>query len=668
VSAHARHLVRTIAIALAVSAVGLLLAVTGASAYVTGHGSGSASASVTTLAAPAIARTSAGAASVTLTWSAVSAPAAGSVTYYVSRDGGAASAACPSAASPSAVTSCTDTGVSTAAHSYTVTAVWRTWTHASAAANVTVAYGPATQLVFTTQPGGSATGGVAFPTQPVVTARDASGNTVADYSGSVTLAIASGTGTAGATLSGCSGTLANGVTTFSGCAIDKSGTTYRLRASDRALTVDSSAFAVSVGATARLAFTTQPGGGATGGSTFPTQPVVTAQDAGGNTVTGFSGTVTLSIVSGTGTSGATLSSCSGSRSNGVTTFSSCEIDKAGTGYQLHASATGGLRGDSSTFDVSVGAVSEIAFTTQPGGGATGGLAFPTQPVVTARDAGGNVVTSYSRTIVLSIVKHTGNGNGTLSGCTSSLSSGVTTFAGCEIDLTGADYQLSASDGSRSDTSDAFAVTVGPAAQLDFTSSPGTSTAGSAFGSQPVVAAEDAGGNAVTTYAGTVTLSVGAGSPAGTLSGCTSSRRSGVTTFSGCKLDRSGSYTLHASDGSIAGDSSSFTVNPGTATTLAFTTQPVDALINTSFPTAPVVTALDALGNVATSYANTVTLSIKSGTGTAGASLSNCTASLSSGATTFRSCRISRTGSGYVLRATDSARTPLTVDSTAFNVR
>jgi len=649
------------------AAVPVLVATLDASAYVTGSGTGSARATVTTLAAPTITRTSTGGGTVTLTWSAVSAPASGTVSYYVSRDGGAASAACPSSGSPTTVTSCTDTGVSTGSHSYTVTAVWRTWKSTSARASATVAFGPVTQLVFTTQPGGSPTGGVAFPTQPVVTARDANGNTVADYNGSVTLAIVSGTGASGATLSSCSGTLSGGVTTFSGCAIDKSGSNYRLRASDRALTVDSASFTVSVGSVSQLVFTTQPGGSATGGLAFPTQPVVTAQDAGGNTVTGFNGTVTLSIVSGTGTSGATLSGCGSSRSNGVTTFSGCEIEKAGAGYQLRASATGGLRGDSATFSVAVGSVSQLVFTTQPGGGATGGLAFPTQPVVTAQDAGGNTVTSYSRTIALSIVKHTGNSSGALSGCTSSLRSGVTTFAGCEIDLPGADYELNADDGSRSVDSAAFAVTVGPAAQLVFTTSPGTSTAGTAFGSQPVVAARDAGGNAVTTYAGSVTLSILSGPAGATLSTCsgTLSRATGVTTFSGCKLDKSGSYVLRASDGSIAGDSASFTVNAGTVSTLAFTTQPAGAVQATTFTTQPVITAFDAFGNVATGYSGTVTLSIKAGTGNASGALSGCSGSRSNGVVTFSGCRISRSGTAYQLRATDGTRT---VDSTAFDVR
>lgn len=662
-SAHARHLARTLAIALSVAAIALLAAVMDASAYVTASGSASARASITTLAAPTITRTSTGAGSVTLSWSTVTAPSSGTVTYYVRRDGGAASAACPSAASPSAVTSCTDTGVSAGAHSYTVTAVWRSWTRASAAASVSVAFGVATQLVFTTQPGGSSTGGIAFPTQPTVTARDASGNTVLTYSGSVELSILRG-GAAGAALSGCVGTLRNGVTSFAGCEIDKSGTGYVLRASDRSLTVDSSSFNVSVGPTAQLLFTTQPGGGATGGVDFPSQPVVTAADAGGNTVTSFSNTVTLALLG--GTPGASLDTCSStSARNGVASFSGCDIDEAGTGYQLRATATGGLRGDSAAFNVSVGPINRLNFTTEPAG-ATGGTAFPTQPVVAAEDAGGNTVTTYNGTVTLAIVRFSGTSGAVLSSCTSSLRSGLTTFAGCKIDKVGSDYQLRASDGSRSIDTDEFAVVAGAAVRLDFTTNPSSSvTAGAAFSTQPVLTAYDAGGNTATGYAGTVTLTVGSGPAGGALTGCIGSRRSGVTTFSGCKLDKVGSYVLHASDGTLADDSTSITVNVGSVASLLFTTQPGGAVDDTAFTTQPAVTAVDSGGNTVTSYNSTITLSIVSGTGTSGASISGCSLTRTNGVTQFRSCLINRSGTGYVLRASDGTRT---VNSTPFDVR
>lgn len=644
------------------AALALGLAVT-AYAYLTGGGSGRGGASLATLPAPAITRAAAGSAAVALQWSAVAAPGSGTVAYSVTRDGGAPAGDCPTVASPRAVLSCTDTGVSLASHTYVVTAHWRSWTGVSARQSVTVTHGPVTQLVVTTQPGGGATGGSAFPNQPVVTARDAAGNVVADYSGTVSLTIKSGTGTSGAVLSGCTGTLTDGVTRFTGCAIDRSGSNYQLRASDGTRTVDTSSFNVSVGAASQLVFTTQPGNGR-GGSELSPQPVVTARDAGGNTVTGYTGTVTLSIAPGTGAPDATLGNCSGSRVNGVTTFDNCEIDRAATGYRLRASDNRGLpASDSNAFNVTVGSLDDIVFSTSPAG-AVSDTPFTTQPVVTAVDAGGNTVTSYTSTVTLSIRSGTGADDAVLSGCRGTRVNGVVTFAGCQIDLADPGYRLRATDsGFRSADSDTFAVVAGPLARLAFTTQPSTSTAGRALATAPVVTGADAAGNPVAGYSGTITLSV-TRDPS-VLSGCTPAVRSGATTFSNCSISRSGSgYVLHASDGTLSGDSSSFTVNAGSATQLQFTTQPAGAIRGAAFTTQPVVTAFDSLGNVATSYTGTVSLAIKSGTGTSGASLSSCSGNRVNGVVTFSGCRIDRFGTGYQLRASDGTRT---ADSAAFDV-
>ncbi|MBS1870441.1 MAG: hypothetical protein JSS99_12345 [Actinobacteria bacterium] len=542
-------------IALAAAAVALLALAVGASAYFTASGTGSASASVTALQAPAITNASFGAAgSVSLSWSAALAPDSGTVTYYVTRDGGAAGGTCAGSGAPTSATSCTDSGLAAGTHSYTVTAVWRTWTRTSASARATVAYGVATQLAFTTQPAG-ATGGSAFTTQPVVTARDAGGNTVADYAQTVALSIARG-GTTGATLSGCSGTLRNGVTSFAGCAIDKVGTAYVLQASDRSLSVSSAAFDVTAGVATRLVFTTQPGGGAVSNTAFPSQPVVTALDAGGNTATGYAGTVTLAIASG-GTAGATLSGCAGTLRNGVTTFTGCKLDKSGTGYVLRA-RDGTFSVDSSAFDVAAGTATRLVFSTQPAG-ATGGTAFTTQPVVTAQDAAGNTATSYAGTVTLAI-QSGGTTGAALSGCSGTLRSGVTTFSGCKIDKVGTAYVLRARDGTFSVDSAAFNVTAGAAASLVFTTQPGGAARNADLNPQPVVTAFDAGGNVATGYSGTLVASV-TGPGGGSVGGCQQVLAGGVTTFSRCKVNKTGTnYVFHVTDGLLSADSNPFTIS------------------------------------------------------------------------------------------------------------
>ena len=123
----------------------------GAFAYFTATGSGSASGSVGTLSAPVLTATG-GSGQAALSWTTVTPPAAGTVTYFVTRDGGTPGGDCPSSASPSGVTSCTDSGLSAGDHDYTVTAKWRTWNSTSYTASVHLASGAATKLVFTTDP------------------------------------------------------------------------------------------------------------------------------------------------------------------------------------------------------------------------------------------------------------------------------------------------------------------------------------------------------------------------------------------------------------------------------------------------------------------------------------------------------------------------------------
>ncbi|HZV74023.1 MAG TPA: hypothetical protein VFF79_09940, partial [Conexibacter sp.] len=142
-------------------------------------------------------------------------------------------------------------------------------------------------------------------------------------------------------------------------------------------------------------------------------------------------------------------------------------------------------------------------------------------------------------------------------------------------------------------------------------------------------------------------------------------RSGVTTFSGCKIDKVGTgYQLRASDGTLSVTSGAFNVTAGTATSLVFTTQPGGAARNASLNPQPVVTAVDAGGNVATGYNGNVSLSIVPGTGASNASLNNCNANLSSGVTTFSGCKINKSGTGYILQASDGT---LSVDSNPFTI-
>ena len=298
----------------------------------------------------------------------------------------------------------------------------------------------------------------------------------------------------------------------------------------------------SAGAATHMAFYTQPGNALSGANLSP-QPIVEILDAGNHVVTTDLSHVVLTLNS---TNGAVLSSsCTGSEFYGVVTFTGCSVLKDGT-YTLTATDASlpNPTLTSNSFTVSVGPPSQLIFTQQPGGTITGGIAFPTQPQVTVEDAGGNVVTTDTSVVNLAITTGTpaSGGPGTLSGCSQTETAGVISFSGCNINTAGTNYTLTATDVETGGTltsppSATFTVNVGPAAQLAFTTSPGASTGGIAFGTQPKVAVEDAGGNIVTNATNSITLAINSGT--GTLA-CTTNPRNatngtGVATFAGCKI-------------------------------------------------------------------------------------------------------------------------------------
>jgi hypothetical protein len=171
----------------------------------------------------------------------------------------------------------------------------------------------------------ASSGGRALPYQPKVAIQDLGGNTVASNTSAVTLAL---TAPSGATLTCTTNPLAAtaGIATFAGCKVDLVGT-YTLSATALSLTgATSSSFAIAVGPAAQLAFSQQPSG-ATANVAFDTQPKLTIQDLGGNTVTANTSSVTLAL---TVPDGATLACAANTVSAvaGVATFSGCEVDVA----------------------------------------------------------------------------------------------------------------------------------------------------------------------------------------------------------------------------------------------------------------------------------------------------------------------------------------------------
>jgi hypothetical protein len=220
--------------------------------------------------------------------------------------------------------------------------------------------------------------------------------------------------------------------------------------------------------------------------------------------------------------------------------------------------TGPAATNSNTVAITIGPAAKLGFTTQPSA-STGGVAFPAQPRVAIRDAGGNTVTTSTDPVTLTMTQPSSPAGAALT-CTSANPRnavvGVATFAGCKIDLASAPtYTLraTATTGLTAATSSALTITVGAPARVVFSQQPSASTAAAAaFASQPIVTVQDAGGNTVTSdNASSVTLDLTRPStPAAAILTCTSNTvtvTAGVATFAGCNVDLVGTYTLKAND-------------------------------------------------------------------------------------------------------------------------
>jgi hypothetical protein len=149
-------------VAAALAATIVLALAAAAAAHFTTTGSGSAIAGVGTLTRPAITAATAGAETVTLSWSGVTPPGSGAVSYYVTRDGGSPAGNCPTSSSPSSATGCTDSGLALGSHRYTVTAVWRSWTATSEARTVEVTKLTQTIAFTSTAPNNATVGGATY--------------------------------------------------------------------------------------------------------------------------------------------------------------------------------------------------------------------------------------------------------------------------------------------------------------------------------------------------------------------------------------------------------------------------------------------------------------------------------------------------------------------------
>ena len=250
----------------------------------------------------------------------------------------------------------------------------------------------------------------------------------------------------------------------------------------------------------------------TAGVIFQTR--VTAQDANGNTVTTYTGTVTLSSTAFSGTVPAVITA------NGL--VDNVNITPTIAGSSKTISATNGTittSPASSTFTVNPGAAKKAVVTQEPSSTAVAGQAFVTQPWVSLEDSLGNVISTDNGTTVTAAAI---GGTGTLGGTvTAATSAGVAKFTNLSY-AKSETIRIRFTAGSLlADTSIAIVVSSGGASKVVVTREPSaTAIAGQNFSTQPQVAIEDALGNVIATdNASQIGVQV-IGGTGGTLNGAT----------------------------------------------------------------------------------------------------------------------------------------------------
>ena len=411
--------------------------------------------------------------------------------------------------------------------------------------------GPKARLTFADQPSQVTAGQVLAPVRVAVL--DSAGQSLTDYTGTVTIALANA---GGATLAGTQSVdLVGGVAAFTDLSIDKAGS-YALRATATGAATATSAPIEVIpppppppGAT-HLGFVRQPLPTTEAGAVMsPVQ--VAALDASENVVTAFSDSITVALATGAG--GVTLGGTRTKRAvNGAATFSDLSIDLPGVGYTLKAT-TASLPGiTSESFDVTpapppTGSAAYLRFTDQPQTTQAGA----TMPAVrvTAYDGSDNQVHNWTGNVTLTIASNPSNG--TLTGGGTFVvepgEDGIAEYDYLRIDNAGNSYTFRAtSPGLRPGMSDPFDITAGPpiplngATGLDFFQQPTNVRAGDLIVPAVRVGAHDNNGNLVN-YNGPIWIYISVNPGGGTLSGTLRVLAvNGIATFSDLRISSPGS--------------------------------------------------------------------------------------------------------------------------------
>ncbi len=337
---------------------------------------------------------------------------------------------------------------------------------------------------------------------------------------------------------------------------------------------------------------------ATVNTAFTTALEVQVIDQFGNPVPNVAVTFTAPA---SGASGAFASGCT-SNPNGYTCIATTNASGDATATTLTASTTAGTFSvvasnpnvaTPATFSLHniAGAASKIAITTQPAASVTAGTSASMS--VSIEDTYGNVTTSTdSISVALTPSGFVG------ATTTVTATGGVANFTNLPIDAAGS-YTITATDGAHTAwtaTTSSFTVIAAAPSQVIWTTSPGTSIAGSAVVGPPTVKIEDAYNNLVSGAVVNMAVTTGPGVFIASTTSVTTSTP-GTAAFPSLFLQAAGNYTITASAGSASATSSSFTVNAASAhAIMVWGGSGQSATVNTNFASPFSAFVTDTYGN------------------------------------------------------------------------
>ncbi len=391
----------------------------------------------------------------------------------------------------------------------------------------------------------------------VVTALDATGATVTGYTGTVHFTstdagVSSGSGLP-ADYTFLSGD--NGVKTFAGVKLETVGS--------KTITVTDTTTASIKGTTAAIAVT--PGAAKTLSVSIPTASAagasvavkVTALDAGGNTATGYTGTVYFTSSDASADLPDDYTFVAGDK--GVHSFKATLVTAGSQTITAKDTTTGTITGTSGADVVAAGAVTHFSVS-GPGSVVAGSSVTVTVKALNASNA---VVTTYAGTVAV-----TSSDKAATMPSSNTLTSGVGTFT-VPFETAGS-VTVSAKDTVASISGSLKVAVAGADAATLGVSIPAASTAGQTVAVK--VSALDPGGNIDTDYTGTVTFTSSDGSASLPDDYTFLAADHGVHSFK-ATLVTAGSKTVTATDtvtGSITGTSAADVVAAGAVTHLGVT--------------------------------------------------------------------------------------------------